>query len=47
MNRRTFLRATGAAGATKMQVQYDIDWPRFIDMFVTRVRGPLRKAPGG
>jgi inosine-uridine nucleoside N-ribohydrolase len=36
-----------AEGAKKMLVQYDLDWPRFIEMFVERVRGPLRKAPGG
>jgi len=37
----------GAEGARKMKVQYDLDWPRFIEMFVSRVRAPLRKAPGG
>jgi inosine-uridine nucleoside N-ribohydrolase len=37
----------GAQGARKMAVQYDLDWPRFIEMFVSRVRGPLRKPPGG
>jgi inosine-uridine nucleoside N-ribohydrolase len=34
----------GAEGASKMLVQYDIDWPRFIEMYVTRVRAPVRKA---
>jgi inosine-uridine nucleoside N-ribohydrolase len=37
----------GALGARTMAVQYDLDWPRFIEMFVSRVRGPLRKPPGG
>jgi inosine-uridine nucleoside N-ribohydrolase len=37
----------GAQGARQMKVQYDLDWPRFIEMFVARVRAPLRKAPGG
>jgi inosine-uridine nucleoside N-ribohydrolase len=37
----------GAQGARTMAVQYDLDWPRFIEMFVSRVRGPLRKPPGG
>jgi inosine-uridine nucleoside N-ribohydrolase len=37
----------GAQGAKKMKVQYDLDWPRFIEMFVSRVRAPLRKGPGG
>jgi pyrimidine-specific ribonucleoside hydrolase len=33
----------GAEGASKMLVQYDIDWPRFIEMYVARVRAPVRK----
>jgi inosine-uridine nucleoside N-ribohydrolase len=37
----------GAEGARKMSVQHDLDWPRFIEMFVSRVRAPLRKSPGG
>ncbi len=37
----------GAEGARKMKVQYDLDWPRFIEMFVSRVRAPLAKSPGG
>jgi inosine-uridine nucleoside N-ribohydrolase len=32
----------GAEGAKRMQVQHDLDWPRFIEMFVERVRAPLR-----
>ena len=27
----------GAEGARKMEVQYDLDWPRFIALFVERV----------
>jgi inosine-uridine nucleoside N-ribohydrolase len=37
----------GAEGAKKMLVQYDLDWPRFIEMYVTRVRAPVRKPSGG
>ena len=32
----------GAQGANRMKVQHDLDWPRFIEMFVARVRAPLR-----
>ncbi|MGH9336905.1 MAG: nucleoside hydrolase [Vicinamibacteria bacterium] len=32
----------GAEGAKKMAVQHDLDWPRFIEMFVERVRAPVR-----
>ncbi|MCY3965382.1 MAG: nucleoside hydrolase [Acidobacteria bacterium] len=32
----------GAEGAQKMTVQYDLDWERFIRMFIERVGGPLR-----
>lgn len=32
----------GAEGAQKMAVQHDLDWERFIRMFVERVGGPLR-----
>jgi purine nucleosidase len=32
----------GAEGAQQMNVQYDLDWPRFIDMFNDRVQRPLR-----
>jgi inosine-uridine nucleoside N-ribohydrolase len=28
----------GADGARRMAVQYDLDWPRFIELFVQRVR---------
>jgi inosine-uridine nucleoside N-ribohydrolase len=31
----------GAEGAAKMNVQYDLDWPRFIEMFIERVQRPL------
>jgi inosine-uridine nucleoside N-ribohydrolase len=31
----------GAEGAQKMDVQYDLDWTRFIEMYVERVRTPL------
>jgi len=37
----------GAEGARKMSVQYDLDWPRFIEMYVSRVRAPARRRPGG
>ena len=30
----------GAEGAQLMQVQYDLDWPRFIAMFIERVQRP-------
>jgi inosine-uridine nucleoside N-ribohydrolase len=33
----------GAEGAQQMEVQHDLDWPRFIDMFVERIRSPVRK----
>ena len=33
----------GAEGASRMNVQYDLDWPRFIEMFVERVQ---RSVPG-
>jgi purine nucleosidase len=32
----------GAEGAKKIQVEYDLDWPRFIEMFVSRVSAPAR-----
>lgn len=35
-------RWPGAEGARKMHVQHDLDWPRFIEMFVERIRAPLR-----
>lgn len=31
----------GAEGARQMNVQYDLDWPRFIEMFVARIQRPL------
>lgn len=31
----------GAEGAQKMNVQYDLDWPRFIEMFSERVQRPV------
>ena len=30
-----------AEGAAKMTVQYDLDWPRFIDMFIERIQRPV------
>ena len=33
----------GAEGAQKMAVQYDLDWDRFIRMFVERVTRPAPK----
>ncbi|MDX1403564.1 MAG: nucleoside hydrolase [Woeseiaceae bacterium] len=31
----------GAEGAAKMNVQYDLDWPRFIEMFIERIQRPV------
>tara|TARA_B100000686_G_scaffold349830_2_gene444158 strand:+ start:2652 stop:3662 length:1011 start_codon:yes stop_codon:yes gene_type:complete len=31
----------GAEGAVQMNVQYDLDWVRFIEMFIERVQRPL------
>lgn len=31
----------GAEGAARMQVQHDLDWPRFIAMFIERVQRPI------
>lgn len=31
----------GAEGAKQVNVQYDLDWPRFINMFVERIQKPL------
>jgi inosine-uridine nucleoside N-ribohydrolase len=31
----------GAEGAQKMNVQYELDWPRFIDLFIERVSQPV------
>jgi len=32
----------GAEGAHRMEVQHDVDWPRFIEMFVARMTAPPR-----
>jgi len=32
----------GAEGAKQMDVQYELDWARFIEMFVERVQRPVR-----
>ncbi len=32
----------GAEGAQQMEVQYDLDWPRFVDLFASRIRSPVR-----
>ena len=32
----------GAEGAPRMNVQYDLDWPKFFAMFAERVQRPLR-----
>ena len=34
----------GAEGSKKMNVQYDLDWPRFIEMFSERVQRPVPAA---
>ena len=31
----------GAEGAQKMNVQYDLDWPRFMQLFIKRLQQPL------
>lgn len=31
----------GAEDAVQMNVQYDLDWPRFIEMFIERIQGPV------
>ncbi len=31
----------GAEGARQMNVQFDLDWPRFIEIFAERVQRPL------
>lgn len=31
----------GAEGASRMNVQYDLDWPRFIEMFIERIQRPV------
>ena len=32
----------GAEGAQQMDVQHDLDWPRFIEMFIERVQKPVK-----
>jgi len=32
----------GAEGAQQMNVQHDLDWPRFIEMFVDRIQRPVQ-----
>lgn len=34
----------GAEGAKQMNVQYDLDWTRFIEMFIERIQRPLPPA---
>lgn len=34
----------GAENAQQMNVQYDLDWPRFIEMFIERVQRPVPPA---
>ena len=31
----------GAEGASRMNVQYDLDWPRFIEMLIERIQRPV------
>jgi purine nucleosidase len=31
----------GAEGAQLMRVQYELDWPRFITLFIDRIQGPV------
>jgi hypothetical protein len=31
----------GAEGAQQMNVQHDLDWPRFIEMYIERVQRPV------
>ena len=35
----------GAESAREMNVQYELDWPRFIEMFIERIQRPLPAAP--
>ncbi len=37
----------GAEGAQQMNVQYDLDWTRFIEMFVERIQSPLPPRAAG
>ena len=32
----------GADGAAQIDVQYELDWPRFINLFIERIGSPLR-----
>ena len=32
----------GAEGAAQLDVQYELDWPRFINLFIERIGSPLR-----
>jgi inosine-uridine nucleoside N-ribohydrolase len=32
----------GAEGASKMKVQYELDWPGFMNMFIERVQRPVK-----
>jgi inosine-uridine nucleoside N-ribohydrolase len=32
----------GAEGAQQMDVQFNLDWPRFIEMFIERVQKPVK-----
>lgn len=38
-------RWPGAEGARRVDVQYELDWPRFIALFVDRVQRPVPAAP--
>ena len=31
----------GAEGAAQMNVQYDLDWTRFIELFIEHIQRPL------
>ena len=31
----------GADGSQQMNVQYDLDWPRFIELFIERIQAPV------
>lgn len=34
----------GAEGVRLMNVQYDLDWPRFMNLFIDRIQGPVPAA---
>ena len=38
----TAFGASRAEGARKMRVQYDLDWDKFINMYVERLTKPTR-----